>query len=136
MDTQITSSMADHDILSAIRWNLNRSNITWVTQHVHSNQDEGDTPTVLTQFESFNCEMDEVAKQVLQGFGGVMQMPLMEGTLWSISIGQDRIVKHMDQRIYDHVHGREVQKYWQCKGKLGEDPDKINWKAINLVCVG
>jgi len=55
-DTPITSSMADHGILSAIRWQLMNTTITWATQHVRGHQDEGVMPTVLTRFETLNCD--------------------------------------------------------------------------------
>jgi hypothetical protein len=106
--------------------------ITWATQHVRGRQDEGDMPTVLTRFETLNCEMDRAAKEALQRFNGSKHLPLMKGTLWSLSIDQVRIVKNMHQRIYDHVHGKEAQAYWQQKGKLGVDPETINWHTIQL----
>jgi hypothetical protein len=111
-DTPITSSMADHGILSAIRRQLMNTTITWATQHIRGHQDEGVMPTVLTRFETLNCDMDRAEKEALQRFNGSIQLPLMEGTLWSLSIGQVRIVKIIYQRIYYHVHGKEAQAYW------------------------
>jgi hypothetical protein len=56
--------------------------------------------------------MDRAEKEALQRFNGSIQLPLMKGTLWSLSIGQVRIVKIIYQRIYYHVHGKEAQAYW------------------------
>jgi hypothetical protein len=71
----------------------------------------------LDRWEALNVEMDTIAKRALQSNiqkpNGYSWTPS-----WSISINDSRLVKHIEKRLYRHVHGREATTYWAQKGRI------------------
>lgn len=122
LDIEINTRMADHDILFGIWWVLKEIPIRIHWEHVKGHQDEEMNINELSKAEQLNCEMDQLAKEMLKHLVKTPAWPVIAGEPWSVWLREHKLVKHRDKQIYDHVHGEAAKRYWGKKGKQGLIP--------------
>ena len=84
----------------------------------------------LDRWEKLNIEMDALAKQALSQHQECPALTTI-GEPWSIWLQNEKLVKNISSRVYDHIHGQEAVQYWIKKGKFQEDiKELINWDTV------
>ena len=71
----------------------------------------------LDRWEKLNIEMDALAKQALSQHQECPALTTI-GEPWSIWLQNEKLVKNISSRVYDHIHGQEAIQYWIKKGKF------------------
>jgi hypothetical protein len=79
--------------------------------------------------EKLNCEMYKLAKDTMP-FETSTVIAEICGAPWSIYLGGTKIIKNLQDRLYNHIHKEEIIHYWKDKGKTGPYIVTINWDTL------
>jgi len=130
-DYKADFSKADYDMVSAIRSALATSPVTWKCRHVKGHQDDAGV-TELDRWATLNVEMDNFAKAYWaeKAPEGLSRNISLEGEYWPLQIQGNKVSGKADSTIYEYIHGGEMFRRWERKGRMTEDfSRKVNWVA-------
>ena len=121
-----------HDLLRVIHHHTNGSNIQWKRHHVYGHQDEHKAKETLDSWALANIRTDHMADDHwmihYQDRGIPPIHRRMEGEGWRVSIGDNPIIAHFEDKIYEQRYKKQCIGYWKKKGRILENTeDNIDW---------
>lgn len=126
-------SIPHYDLLTAARFELERSPLRWIPRHVRGHRDRVLPYYLLDPWEQLNCDMDRLAKTFWRTLerGGFRPHYLSEPDLqhWSLWLGPKRLCTWSRGFVEDLFYGAPVKQYWSTR--LHYDTNGCNWDALS-----
>jgi hypothetical protein len=128
----IQVSEPDYGILSLIQHLWKHSPIDWKVRHVKGHQDDLKSSDDIDRGGKLNIEMDSLAKSHITYAKTCQRHFMLSHEPWSVWRNGGKIIKKLEQTLYEVVHAPLAKKYWTSRGKISNNTfHQVNWEVID-----
>ena len=128
--------LGDHsyDLLSACQRLLRKLHfLQFTARHIPGHQDEKFLPEKgLDVWADRNIEMDARAGKIYTQIPKSQMTEFQASDIWQIKVNNQVVIHNFRQQVRKATVGRDIMKYWEKEGKLGQRNTEIAWESVGM----
>ncbi len=119
-----------YNLLGAIKHYWAHSTIQWKIWHVEGHQDDHTSVHKLDRWSKLNIKMDKLAKDFMRTARSQPRHFEIQSEPCSLWIGGEKISRKLSEKLYERVHVKEAQDYWESRNIPHRCFYSVHWDAV------